>query len=170
MTRPACAAIGRVLTDLARVVAQLKHSDYADSGIAGVSGSIGAHIRHCLDHVRALERGIESGLVDYECRARDSAIEHNPGLAVEALDAASQRLSAYPDLVLERAVQVRSQIDPGGRALVSGSTVSRELAFVISHSIHHSAAIALLVTRTGACRLPERFGLAPGTPQVGEAA
>jgi uncharacterized damage-inducible protein DinB len=170
VTRPACAALGVVLADLARVVDQLTRSDYAESGLPGVSGSVGRHVRHCLDHVHAFERGIESGLADYECRTRDAAIEYDPASAVAALNAAAGRVSACQDPVLERAVMVRSQIDPGRRALASESTIGRELAFVISHSIHHSAAIALLVNRSGGCRLPERFGLAPGTPQPGEAA
>jgi hypothetical protein len=170
MNRPACSALGAVLADLARVVGQLTHSEYAGSGVPGVSGSIGGHVRHCLDHVHALERGIEAGMADYECRTRDTAIERDPELAVAALNDAAHRLATCPDAVLECAVLVRSRIDPAGRVLVSASTIGRELAFVISHSIHHSAAIALLVTRRGACRLPERFGLAPGTPQPGEAA
>ena len=31
---------------------------YSRSGIPGVTGAVGAHVRHCLDHVYALERGV----------------------------------------------------------------------------------------------------------------
>jgi uncharacterized damage-inducible protein DinB len=67
-------------------------------------------------------------------------------------------------------VNVRSQIDAGGQSVWAGSTVARELAFVISHTVHHSAAIALLATRMGPCRLPARFGLAPSTPALEQVA
>jgi uncharacterized damage-inducible protein DinB len=50
------------------------------------------------------------------------------------------------------------------------SSVARELAFVISHTIHHNAQIALLAHRLGSRRLPPGFGVAPSTPAMAGAA
>ena len=68
-------ALAAVLDDLAAVVDSLTDTQYADSAIPGVSGSVGGHVRHCLDHVRALERAIETGVVDYDARERELRVE-----------------------------------------------------------------------------------------------
>jgi hypothetical protein len=142
-------ALAAVLDDLAAVVVGLDTVEYADSGIAGLSGSVGSHVRHVLDHVRAFETGIASGLVDYEARVRDTALEQDGGLALAALGSARRRLGERSDAVRSRAA------------------VGRELAFVLSHTIHHSAVIALLLHRIAPRPgLPARFGLAPGTPAL----
>ena len=45
------------------------------------------------------------------------------------------------------------------------STLRRELAFVISHTVHHQALIAMLLAVAG-LQVPESFGLAPSTPRL----
>jgi len=42
--------------------------------------------------------------------------------------------------------------------------VARELAFVMNHTIHHQAIIALLLEFQGREPLDDRFGYAPSTP------
>jgi hypothetical protein len=43
------------------------------------------------------------------------------------------------------------------------SSLEREVSFVVAHTIHHCATIAVLAG-IGPERLPERFGVAPSTP------
>lgn len=158
--------LARLLLDLAHVVGQLTREEYAESGVARVSGSIGGHVRHCLDHVLALERAVESGEVDYDARRRQTALERDREMAVLSLAAAAYRLEQVDDAVLARPVAATALITPDGRSVQARSSVGRELAFVVSHTIHHSAQIALLADRVGAARLPARFGLAPATPHL----
>jgi uncharacterized damage-inducible protein DinB len=51
-----------------------------------------------------------------------------------------------------------------GEALTGWSTRARELAFVVSHTIHHQAIIALLMSFQGLA-VPAQFGYAPSTPR-----
>jgi hypothetical protein len=44
------------------------------------------------------------------------------------------------------------------------SSLEREVSFVIAHTIHHCATIAVLAGVTPE-RLPDRFGIAPSTPE-----
>jgi uncharacterized damage-inducible protein DinB len=166
----ALAALADLLKDTARVVAHLAPEEYTDSDVPGISGSIGGHVRHCLDHVRALEVGIDRGLVDYDARQRDFRIESDREAAVLSLMAAASRLRALSSDALERTVVVRSLIAVDGPVVEAASSVARELAFVVSHTIHHNAQIALLAHRVGSSRLPRRFGVAPGTPALAGAA
>jgi uncharacterized damage-inducible protein DinB len=168
--RPAVRALAELLKDTARVVAQLAPEEYTESDVPGISGSIGGHVRHCLDHVRALELGIDRGLVDYDARRRDVGIESEREVAVRSLLAAASRLNEVPREALSRMVVVRGLIATDGTVVEAVSSVARELAFVVSHTIHHNAQIALLAHRLGSSRLPHRFGVAPSTPALAGAA
>jgi uncharacterized damage-inducible protein DinB len=168
--RPAVCALAELLKDTARVVAQLAPEEYTDSDVPGISGSIGGHVRHCLDHVRALELGIGRGLVDYDARHRDVRIESEREVAVRSLLAAAARLQEVPSEALGRMVVVRGLIAADGPVVEAVSSVARELAFVVSHTIHHNAQIALLAHRLGSSRLPHRFGVAPSTTVLAGAA
>lgn len=159
-------ALSRLLTEMARAASHLTHDEFADSEVPGVSGSIGGHVRHCLDHVLTFERGLESGLVDYDVRRRQTAVERDRELAVLSLTAAAVRMDRHTGLSLGQPLVVRSILSCGGPVVECRSSVGRELAFVISHTIHHNAQIALLAHRLGAARLPERFGMAPTTPTL----
>jgi uncharacterized damage-inducible protein DinB len=162
-------ALSDLLRQMATVVSHLAPEEYTDSGVPGISGSIGGHVRHSLDHVRALERGLELGFVDYDLRRRHTPVEHDREAAVLALMAAASRIQAVTEAACDRRVVVRSLVAADGRTIEAVSSVARELAFVISHTIHHNAHVALLAHRLGSCRLPPRFGVAPSTPLAGAA-
>ena len=159
----ATGALAAVLDDLAVVVESLTEAQFVDSAIPGVSGSVGGHVRHCLDHVRALERAIETGMVDYDARERNGLIEIDQTLAWSLLLSARRRVANVPASVLARPVVVRTRLHAGMSAVEVLSSLEREVSFVIAHTIHHCATIAVLAGVTPA-RLPERFGLAPSTP------
>ena len=78
-------ALGELLEDTARVIAQLAPDEYTDSDVPGVSGSIGGHVRHCLDHVRALEVEVVSAYADRVREAADD-IAGQYGLVIEYVD------------------------------------------------------------------------------------
>jgi uncharacterized damage-inducible protein DinB len=156
-------ALAAVLDDLAEVVDSLSDRQFADSAIPGVSGSVGGHVRHCLDHVRALERAMETGVVDYDTRERGTSIEADRTLAWSLLLSARRRVARVPASVLARPVVVRTRMHAGMKPVEVLSSLEREVSFVIAHTIHHCATIAVLagVRPDG---LPARFGIAPSTP------
>lgn len=161
----AAEALAAVLADLAAVVDSLTDAQYADSAIPGVSGSVGGHVRHCLDHVRALERAVETGVVDYDARERELRVELDRTLAWSLLLSARRRVFAIPVARLARSVVVRTRMHADMAPVEVLSSFEREVSFVIAHTIHHCATIAVLAGVTPD-RMPERFGIAPSTPTV----
>jgi uncharacterized damage-inducible protein DinB len=113
---------------------------------------------------------MDRGLVDYDARRRDIRIESDRETAVRSLLGAASRLQSVPADALEGRVVVRTLIATDGPVVEAVSSVARELAFVISHTIHHNAQIALLAHRLGSTRLPRRFGIAPSTASLAGAA
>jgi uncharacterized damage-inducible protein DinB len=152
-----------VLGELRSAVRRLTAAEYGSAPAGGASGSIGSHVRHCLDHVSALRRGLESGVVDYDERTRGTLVERSRTAGLEALEAARRQVSDIEDAVLDREVAVRAQLDRNGFRIETRSTVGRELAFVVSHTIHHSATIRVLMERRGHDVRPH-FGFAASTP------
>jgi uncharacterized damage-inducible protein DinB len=158
----AFAALGETLRQLADAIRPLGNAEFAARDFAS-SGSIGAHVRHCLDHAWALERGIAIGEICYDHRERNTVIETDSALAVSRLRRASARLGGISDSLLHRPLTLVAQVHEDGRSVRVQTTAGRELAFVISHTIHHSALVAVLLEHADR-DVPVRFGLAPTTP------
>jgi uncharacterized damage-inducible protein DinB len=130
-----------------------------------VSGSIGEHVRHLLDHVSSLVSATPQAVLSYDHRTRGTAVEAQPGAAICELMRLDAALERWGDRSLEDPVAVTAAVSMDGRSATGWSTVARELAFVMNHTIHHQAIIALLLERLDAELPAERFGYAPSTPR-----
>lgn len=120
------------------------------------NSSAGGHLRHVIEHYLSFLQGVESGLVDYEARARDSLIETDPGYALAQLEGIIGRLETFGT---DRELLVRSECAPTEN---SGSSILRELEFLLSHTVHHYALIGVICQLAGE-KLPKDFGMAPST-------
>ena len=127
------------------------------------NASIGGHYRHCLDHFSSLLRAIGADTVDYDRRERDLRIESNLEFAMETTRSLKERLESLDPDVLENPVDARCEVSYAqGSSSATGSTVGRELVYVIAHAIHHYALIAIM-GRLMEASLPANFGVAPST-------
>lgn len=128
-----------------------------------MSGSIGQHLRHVVDHYLALENGYEFGLIDYDQRNREANIEVSINAARETIQAVQEWLAKLTDADLRKPVQVRSEISLSERIIEDcPSTLAREIMFVSSHAVHHFSLIAIIRSLQGQ-PVPEFFGYAPTT-------
>ncbi len=117
-----------------------------------------------FDHYQILLAGLPDGRIDYDARLRDPRLEREREYAIDlALDLRSQ-LSGLSAEWGPRPLQVsmRSLADNGEEPDWSGSTVQRELQFLVSHTVHHCALIKLILRQHGFNPGVE-FGLAPST-------
>jgi hypothetical protein len=138
---------------------------YTAKPLPGVSGSIGEHVRHVLDHVAAFTKARPQGVLTYDSRERGTPVETDPGAALRAILRLKAVLSDLDGATLHSPVAVMSIVERGRPPMVVWSTINRELAFVISHTIHHQALIATLLA-IGDGDVPEAFGVAPSTPPL----
>ncbi|WP_181902117.1 DinB family protein [Thalassotalea euphylliae] len=129
----------------------------------GFLSAIGGHIRHIVDHFVALEFALESSLVNYELRQRNSPMERDLAQALARLEQLKTWLSALPDSVFTQSVEVQADVGIGTDNVMSvQSTFGRELMFACSHAIHHYATMkAIHLTFGGESSV--QFGLAPST-------
>ena len=159
------AALERALEELAAVVAALSPEAYRNRLMPNVSGSIGEHVRHCLDHVSALVSADPSSYLSYDRRGRGTPVETDAAHALRCIQLLRIKVAVGRwSTRLDDPICVMSTVARGGAMLTSMSTLGRELAFVLNHTIHHQAMIGLLASLHG-CDVPDGFGLAPSTPR-----
>jgi hypothetical protein len=128
----------------------------------GAYPSVGAHLRHCLEHYQLLLEGWRSGDVDYDARARDEKIERDPQAARGILAEIARALASIEAADLARAVRVTQSAAPGRPSVGSPSHLERELIFLSSHTIHHIA-IMVLSARVAGIVVPGDLGVAYST-------
>jgi uncharacterized damage-inducible protein DinB len=135
---------------------------YLAQPAARVSGSVGAHVRHCLDHVSAFAAALAGEDLSYDRRLRGTTVETDPRTAVNEIERLFVRLDRAATTPLDRPLTLTALVEAGRPPVTMRSTLARELTFVVHHTIHHCALIALLVEWQGG-RVPYGFGLAPST-------
>ena len=102
------------LDELMRVVRAMPPDAYR-TRTSRVSGSVGEHVRHVLDHVASLVDGNPSAVLSYDHRLRGTAVETEPHAAMREmarLDAALERW----DQPLDESVAVVEPIVKAGEA------------------------------------------------------
>jgi uncharacterized damage-inducible protein DinB len=156
-------ALTERLEDLADLLDDTSDFDYRWTPPGGVSGSVGAHLRHILDHVNALLAVDRTGGITYDHRQRDTALEQSRLVAIAALGRAATDLRARLNYWAERPLALQTIVRRGGPLVPVSTSLARELVFVLQHTIHHQALIALLLNQRG-MELPSQFGYAPSTP------
>lgn len=146
------------------ILTTLTPADYVAIDARSLGGSIGGHIRHCVEFYRVFLRGLETGNLDYDARPRDAAIENDPAEARLAIAITRHSLAKVAEFYdPETPLQILEN-HSGGASSWSASSVSRELRFLLSHTIHHFALIAILLRLKG-LEIPVNFGVAPSTIQ-----
>ncbi|MFQ3231200.1 hypothetical protein [Reinekea sp.] len=129
--------------------------------IAHSQSSIGKHIRHILDHYRAVMQGQALKNIDYNYRDRGSDVETMPAKSLTQIEILIEWLLRYS--IEDNALTVTSEVKLDSvHSSVLPSNNKRELLYLINHSIHHIAYAALLGKLQG-LTIPEHIGLAPCT-------
>jgi uncharacterized damage-inducible protein DinB len=160
----AARALAACVGELAALVERTSDADYVARPPGGVSGSVGAHVRHCLDHVHAVLEAVPGGTMTYDDRARHGALEVDRELAARALRDAAARLESLGRRAFDAPVTLVSQVDRAGARVRVASSLGRELVFALQHTIHHQATVAVLLSGRGVA-VPGTFGYAPSTPR-----
>lgn len=157
-------ALDQLLDQFVDVLMGLGTETYCATPVPGVSGSVGGHTRHALDHVSAFLSARSGVTLSYDCRERGTAVERDPAAALRQILRVKVAIaSSVGSYAADEPLWVTSQIDCAGHVLAGWSTIARELSFVISHTVHHQALVAVLLACQG-IGVPDRFGYAPSTP------
>ncbi|MFM2165284.1 MAG: hypothetical protein RL325_1721 [Planctomycetota bacterium] len=156
------AALAGALETLAVLAAKCDARSYAEGLAYGFHSPLGAHLRHCIDHVDALLNGIATGEICYDRRERGTAIERDLAAALAAAADRALLVRAIGDSALRSSIVVRAMVDPSAPEMAFDSTVAREALYVFHHTVHHTALMSAQATNMGIQPDP-RAGRAPAT-------
>jgi uncharacterized damage-inducible protein DinB len=142
------------------LIARLDNRLYTQSNRELSLSGVGAHFRHCIDFYHCFLAGVESGRINYDLRERDERLEKNRLFAIAKLDSIIADLSRVSVMKDDRVFE--SLLEGSSDSDWSVSSLKRELQFLLSHTIHHYAFIALILRSQGFDPGAE-FGVAPST-------
>ncbi len=127
------------------------------------SSTIGQHIRHCVEHYEEFLQALrQQRELDYEKRPRDLRVETD-------LREAANRLENIREALGDRMHCRELRVWDNGSDTAAPSSVSRELQFLLSHTVHHFALISV-IARIAGRQVPRDFGVAPSTLKYRESA
>jgi hypothetical protein len=154
-----CAAL---LDQLARVLELVDDQTYCQTSAWSPRGSIGGHVRHCVDFYQSFINGIDSGRINYNYRRQDPRIEVDRRYAIARIQDAQRSLRSVSPVIKFRPILVSTEDCGLSLSAWCSSSLVRELEFLQSHAIHHFSLIAVLL-RLNEIEPGENFGVAPTT-------
>jgi uncharacterized damage-inducible protein DinB len=162
MKRPSALAYANIhfLRQALELLRALDDDTYCATDSRCYPSGIGSHLRHNLDHYRSFLDGLTTGRVDYDARERDVLVEADRTRAMQQIDVIVHQLTALGEEDTHRPLLVKMDCDGDDRWV--RSTLDRELQFLISHTVHHYALIALIARLQGH-EPGDEFGVAPST-------
>ncbi len=152
-------AVNNVFLQLSSSLDQLSAGEYIQPCNNLSNNTVGQHVRHIIELFQCLENGYDAGLVNYEKRKRDVAIETDKVLAGALLKEVYSKLDR-PDkeMILEA-----SYSDVDSEPLRIPTNYYREVAYNLEHTIHHMALIRVGIREVSSVELPADFGVASST-------
>lgn len=155
-------ALVGLLGQLAELIETLTDEEYARRPVGVVASSVGGHVRHNLDHVAALLRGLRAGEIDYDRRDRGTDVERDRVAALAEVRRLGREVAAFPWGEAPAVVRLTALVAPDRSPVEAATSPDRELAFVVSHTVHHNAVIGIAARLLGV-EPPAGFGYAPST-------
>jgi hypothetical protein len=103
--------IRRQLDEIAAIVMATDEVTYSSRPVAA-SGSIGEHVRHCLDHLAALVASNASQAMCYDRRERGTAVERDPAEALRLIMRLQAAVDRWGARSIDEPVAVTSLLTP----------------------------------------------------------
>ncbi len=152
-------AVNNVFVQLSGSLETLSPDEYAKPCQNLSEATIGQHVRHIIEMFLCLEKGYQSGIVNYENRKRDQQIERDMAFAMLQLREIHQGLGK-PDksLMLEGVYN-----DDSSNLMQFPTNYYREIVYNLEHTIHHMALIRVGLKELTQIELPETYGVASAT-------
>jgi len=151
-----------ILNQLTDVVTQITEEDFRKPSTALSSSTVGQHLRHTLEFFICLEQGYELGVVNYDKRVHNKAMENDKHIALHTISQIQDFVTANQlDKTLKLEVGYQADSD---ESVSIATNYLRELTYNIEHAVHHMAIMKIGIREVaGYVKLPDGFGVAAST-------
>lgn len=155
-------AASTILTQLTDVVNTIKEEDFYKPSVALSNSTIGQHLRHTLEFFICLEQGYELGVVNYDKRIHNKAMENDKHIALHTLYQIKEFVTANQ---VDKPLSLEVGYKPDSEETIAITTnYLRELTYNIEHAVHHMAIMKIGIREVAEyIPLPSDFGVAVST-------
>jgi len=160
-------AANMILKQLSDVVEQISEADFRTPS-QSLNATVGQHLRHTLEFFICLEQGFEAGVVNYDKRTHNKAMENDKYVALHAIKKIREFINVN---VGDKVLKLEVGYLPNSDACDSINTnYLRELVYNIEHAVHHMAIMKIGISEVASyIALPPGFGIAVSTLRYKEA-
>lgn len=148
-----------VFVQLKDALHHLSDEQYTQPSKQLFGATIGQHVRHIIELFVCLQKGYETGVVNYEKRRRDLLIETDKGFARQLLLGIFRTIDR-PDKVL--LLEAGYDVNPDESLLIE-TNYYREIVYNLEHTVHHMALIRVGINEVSTLIVPQEFGVAAST-------
>lgn len=150
------------LTQLLELLMKIGHDHYIARPEVLFGASVGEHYRHIIEFYLLLVSGSFTGAVNYDNRERNIKLASCIDCAKETIQRIIPELEK---LNLQQLLNLEADYSTGGNSTHQIPTsIGRELAYCVEHSIHHQAIIKTGIIALGQKHLvDDQFGVAYST-------
>lgn len=150
------------LEEIKDLINGLNQIQYQKELVSLNNSTVGKHIRHIVEFYICLFEGIENKSVNYDNRKRDIRLEQDIKFTINKINeiiVAISLVNKDSNLTMESNFSINNN-----NKIKISTSLYRELAYCLEHSIHHQAIIKI-----GLCELKlenlisNSFGIAPST-------
>lgn len=121
--------------------------------------TIGQHVRHIIELFVCLNKGYETGMVNYDNRKRNPKIDTDKEFAGELFKGIYQHLNR-----LDKALVLQCSYDERANSTITIPTnYYREVVYNLEYCVHYMALIRAGIMEISNIELPEGFGVASST-------
>ena len=149
-------SINNSLNELVALLDQLSDTEYAKQCPQLSNATIGEHTRHIIEMFQCLQNFYDSGLVNYDKRARNILIQTSTDFAIKSIVDIQNNLDKE-----NKKIELQQIID--GEEIRIDSNYHRELLYNLEHCIHHQALIKVAILQCENVQIDADFGVARST-------
>lgn len=150
------------LNEIKKVLLQLSDENYSYASETLFGATIGQHVRHILEFYQSVFNGLDLKTINYDNRKRNLLLETDSNYAIQVIDEINSCLSL--DILDQTLLLEGNFCAEEGKEIQIQTTLFRELAYCLEHSIHHQALIKVGLLEVNCLSyIDETFGLAPAT-------
>jgi hypothetical protein len=145
-----------------RLLEGLDDRAFIEAPVGLLQSGIASHFRHCLDVYDCFLRGIETGLINYDARERDLSCERDRLETQRRIARLIPSLREINGVDVDAPYYVILEGKLKHESFPSASSLGREVQFLLSHTVHHYALVAVILRAQGRV-IPPEFGVAPSS-------
>jgi hypothetical protein len=145
-----------------RLIEGLDDRSFIEAPVGLLQSGIATHFRHCLDFYDCFLRGIASGMINYDARERELSGERDRLATQQRIAHLIYSLRALNGVDVNSPCYVILEGKLTHESLPCVSSLGREIQFLLSHTVHHYALVAVILRLQGSM-IPPEFGVAPSS-------